>query len=179
MIEVITENSEIWRGNSAHWQKLTDRAVNCACQQSPFDDMTSGSTIFSISVKLSNDQEVQQLNRDYRNKDKPTNVLSFPMMEQSDLVAMISTVPANAKGPEIMLGDIILAYETCAREADHKHLDIADHFVHLVVHGTLHLLGYDHQDDETANIMEALEIKALATMGVDNPYSPDHQTSGG
>jgi probable rRNA maturation factor len=110
-----------------------------------------------ISVALADDVTVQALNRDWRGKDYPTNVLSFP--------APRTKVP----GPR-PLGDIALAYETVARESRDENKPFADHAVHLLVHGTLHLLGYDHESDGDAAVMEALEVEALARVGVADPY---------
>jgi probable rRNA maturation factor len=121
----------------------------------------------SVSVKLSDDAEVHALNREWREKDKPTNVLSFPMLDDDEIDALLD---GTYNAPEIMLGDIILAYETCAAEAEEKQISVADHATHLVIHGMLHLLGHDHVDDEEAEAMEALEVKALASMGLRNPY---------
>lgn len=103
------------------------------------------------SVVLGDDAFVQTLNRDYRSKDKPTNVLSFPQ----DLP---------------MLGDSIFALETITREAEAQSKSFDDHLLHLSIHSTLHLLGYDHIDDDEAEEMEALEIRILADLGVKNPY---------
>lgn len=105
-----------------------------------------------ISLVFADNDFVQVLNANYRGKDKPTNVLSFPQDE-----------------PEL-LGDVILAYETVKCEADEQNKTFEDHTRHLIVHGTLHLLGYDHIEDEEAEEMEALEIKILADMGIKNPY---------
>lgn len=110
------------------------------------------------------DEEVQALNREWRMKDAPTNVLSFPMMPRNELLAL-----ADDGGPE-MLGDIALAWETCSREAVEKEISVQSHAAHLLVHGFLHLSGRDHHDALEADAMEALEVKALATMGFDNPY---------
>lgn len=104
-----------------------------------------------LSIVLTDDVHIQQLNRDYRHKDKPTNVLSFPQ-------------------DGAMLGDIILAWETVQREAAEKHVSLGDHFTHLVIHGFLHLQGYDHEIDAEATQMEALEIQALSALNIDNPY---------
>lgn len=104
-----------------------------------------------LSVVLSDDAQVQILNRDYRQKDKPTNVLSFPQ-----------------SGP--LLGDIILARETVQSEATDKGVSFEAHLTHLVMHGWLHLQGFDHQTEDTAAEMEAIEIAALAKLGIDNPY---------
>ncbi|HMN53597.1 MAG TPA: rRNA maturation RNase YbeY, partial [Sphingopyxis sp.] len=90
---------------------------------------------------------------------------SFPQV-QADLLDTLS----NSDDGEILLGDIVLARETCAREAAEKGISVADHATHLIVHGTLHLVGYDHMDDASAQAMEALEVKALASLGIANPY---------
>lgn len=116
-----------------------------------------------IAITLSDDAEVQVLNRDWRGKDKPTNVLSFPGLEG----AMAGLLPPDAPRP---LGDLILAYETCAREAEEQGKSLADHARHLVVHGVLHLLGYDHETDAEAEEMEALETTILAGLGIADPY---------
>lgn len=104
-----------------------------------------------LSLALVSDADIQTLNRDYRHKDKPTNVLSFPQ-----------------EGP--LLGDIVLALESITREAKEKSISLEHHVTHLIIHGFLHLQGYDHQTDETAREMEALEITALAALNIDNPY---------
>jgi probable rRNA maturation factor len=113
---------------------------------------------------LANDTEVHVLNREWRAKDKPTNVLSFPMIERDDLIDLA------AEGPPEMLGDIALAHETCAREAADKGVPLEHHAAHLLVHG-LPLAGFDQNSSEDATAMEALEIKALARMGIADPYA--------
>lgn len=109
-----------------------------------------------LSVALSNDEKVQALNREFRKNDKPTNVLSFPVAE-----------------PTPLLGDIVLALETVQREAHEKAISFEDHLTHLLIHGFLHLQGYDHENDEDAETMEALEIQALSALAIDNPYKTD------
>lgn len=109
-----------------------------------------------LSIVLADDPFVQNLNKTYRNKDKPTNVLSFPQDEPQE----------NIK----ILGDIILAFETIAREAQEQNKTFHDHTIHLTVHGVLHLLGHDHETDDEAEIMEALEIAILQELGIKNPY---------
>ena len=109
--------------------------------------------IGELSLALVSDDIIKGLNRDYRGKDKLTNVLSFPSI-----------------GPGAILGDIVLARETIIREAQDAGKSFYDHVTHLMVHGFLHLQGYDHQTDEQAGIMEAIEIKALAALHIDNPY---------
>jgi probable rRNA maturation factor len=111
-----------------------------------------------LSLMLADDAALQALNRDWRGKDRPTNVLSFPAPPQEE-----------TPGPR-HLGDIAMAYETLAREAEQDGKSLTDHALHLIVHGTLHLVGYDHEEEAEAETMEGLEIEALARLGVGNPY---------
>lgn len=112
-----------------------------------------------VSVALSSDENVRKLNAAYRGLDKPTNVLSFP------------PPPGMAiPGQPRFLGDIVLAAETIVAEAEAQGISPADHLRHLVVHGLLHLLGFDHETDEEALEMEALETRLLARIGIDDPY---------
>jgi len=125
-----------------------------------------GHSRLSTSLVLSDDAEVHALNQRWRGKDRPTNVLSFPMLERDCLLHL------PAEGPPELLGDIVLALETCKREAIEKGIPLADHAAHLIVHGLLHLAGYDHEtSSEDASAMEALETKALACMGIADPYA--------
>lgn len=148
------------------WEILARRAAEAAMAQTPHGEMRRKRVTIEISVKLTDDAEVRALNRDYRGKDAPTNVLSFPMV-QPDL---LETLDMGDDGEEL-LGDIVLAYETCLREADEKAIPLADHAAHLIVHGVLHLLGYDHMVEHEAEAMEALETRALAAMGLPDPYA--------
>ena len=119
----------------------------------------------TASVLFTSDEEVHALNREWRGKDKPTNVLSFPMLEREDLLDLAP------EGPPEMLGDIALAAGTCAREAAEKGVPLETHATHLLIHGLLHLAGHDHVDsDAQAEAMEALEIAALAKLGIADPY---------
>ena len=133
---------------------LTRRAVEAAFMVA--SDAPRETT--EISVLLTDDPSVQALNREWRHQDRPTNVLSFPSPEQPGL--------PGARH----LGDIALAFETLVRESRDEGKTLADHFTHLVLHGTLHLLGYDHELEAEAQIMEALEGKALAALGIADPY---------
>jgi probable rRNA maturation factor len=134
-------------------EALARRSVEAAF--SVLTDAPTGDV--EISVAFADDAAVQTLNRDWRGKDQPTNVLSFP------------APPTRAPGPR-PLGDIALAYETVARESLDEMKSLADHAAHLLVHGTLHLLGHDHETDSDAAAMEALEVEALARIGLADPY---------
>ena len=117
-----------------------------------------------INVCLSDDTTVHQLNKEFRGMDKPTNVLSFANMDFENFA--IENEPFN----EIELGDIIVAYETMYREAEVENITLYAHFCHLLVHGLLHILGFDHITEEEADYMESFEKEILQNMGIDNPY---------
>ena len=148
---------------AAEWEELAERAAAAVSRAAP----ELANPRLSASLLFTSDEEVHTLNREWRQRDKPTNVLSFPMLERSDLLALAPD------GPPELLGDIALAYETCAREATEKGISVQAHTAHLIVHGLLHLAGYDHElGEEHAEAMEALEVKALALIGVADPYEP-------
>lgn len=127
---------------------------------------------FQVSLMGCGDARIAVLNSDFRDKSMPTNVLSWPSEERSaEFVgeAPDAPEPGTLEVPE-SLGDIAIAWETCAREAEEQVKPMADHVTHLIVHGTLHLLGYDHVEDEDAALMEGLEVRILASLGVCDPY---------
>lgn len=134
--------------------RLAARAVETAA------GMTEPPASGLATVVLSDDANVRILNAQWRDKDRPTNVLSFPA----------GPLPPSFEGP-VPLGDIVLARETLDREAAEEGKALADHFAHLVVHGFLHLVGYDHETDEEAEEMEALERRILHRLAIDDPYA--------
>jgi probable rRNA maturation factor len=143
------------------WDALAERAARAAGAGEPL----LANPRLIASLLFTSDAEVHTLNREWRQRDKPTNVLSFPMLERGELEAL------GAEGPPAMLGDIALAYETCAREAAEKGITLDHHATHLIVHGLLHLAGHDHVDsDAQAEQMEALETAILAKLGIADPY---------
>ncbi|TFW12000.1 rRNA maturation RNase YbeY [Brevundimonas intermedia] len=148
MIEIEVE-AEAWTGALPDAEAIVERAARVA----------QGTVEGNIVVLLTDDDAVRELNARFRDKDKPTNVLSFP-------------APENA-APH--LGDIVLAYGVCATEAEAQGKTLADHLSHLVVHGVLHLLGRDHEDDAEAEEMEAEEREILAQIGVADPYASEQQ----
>jgi len=113
-----------------------------------------------LTIRIVDEPESQALNRDYRGKDKPTNVLSFPF-------------EAPPGVPSELLGDLVICAPVVAAEAAEQGKPLAAHWAHMVVHGVLHLLGYDHMDDDEAEVMEGLEVQILQGLGVPNPYEDD------
>jgi probable rRNA maturation factor len=145
------------------WQEQPDaeavilRAVAAAAEAADAD--TGGA---ELAVMLTDDAGIRTLNNNWRGIDKPTNVLSFPALQP--------TAPPGDDDPPRMLGDIAIAYETLRREADAEAKPFDHHLSHLVVHGFLHLIGYDHETDAEAEAMEALERDVLAQLGIPDPY---------
>lgn len=144
MIEVEIDD-EAWQDAVADVGRVVERAASVAL----------GDTEGDVVVLLADDAHVQQINAQFRDKDRPTNVLSFP-------------APDSAR-PH--LGDLILAYGVCAAEAADQGKSLSDHLSHLIIHGVLHLLGHDHQADDEAEAMEAEERRLLASLGIADPYS--------
>ena len=152
---------------ATEWEALAVLAASAVVQSAP----ELANPRLSASLLFVDDAEVQELNREWRGKDKPTNVLSFPMLSRADLLALPS------EGPPEMLGDMALALETCSREAAEKGISLESHTTHLIIHGLLHLAGHDHETSpEEARAMEVLEIKALALLGIEDPYGDHDET---
>ena len=163
-MELDIEIEQPWPASD--WAVLADRAASALAEIAP----ELANPRLSASLLFTSDAEVHALNREWRQRDKPTNVLSFPMLEREELLALRSA------GPPELLGDVALAYETCAREAAEKHVPLEHHAAHLIVHGLLHLAGHDHElGDAEAEAMEAQETKALALMGIADPYGAPEQ----
>lgn len=145
--------SPLWK-SQPRAKAIVQRAVSEAAAVAGSPGRLAG----EMSVLLADDATVRGLNHRWRGKDAPTNVLSFPANAGA------------AEGMPHLLGDIAIAYETLAREAEAQHKSFGDHLCHLVVHGFLHLLGYDHEQEDEAEVMERLEIAILARLDVTDPY---------
>ena len=164
MLEIALSSEAPWPDQD--WDGLAQRAATAAIERTPHGQLLTGAATVEISFRLASDDEVHTLNKQYRQKDKPTNVLSFPMV-QADL---LETIAQNSDDGEVLLGDIILAHGVCVAEAAERGISVEDHAMHLMVHGTLHLLGYDHMTDDEAESMEQIERDALAVLGLHDPY---------
>jgi len=146
------ETSRAWRGVPA--RTLAREAIRAATVECGIA-LRRGA---EVSVHLVGDADIRALNAKWRGVEAPTNVLSFPAVE------------ARGLGEARLLGDVLIAFETVSREAEREQKALGDHFRHLVVHGFLHLLGFDHVEDGQAEAMEALETRVLARLGVADPY---------
>ncbi len=153
------------------WPNLAARAAAATAQIVP----ELANPRLSASLLFTTDAEINALNRQWRGRDQATNVLSFPMLGRDELLALAPD------GPPELLGDVALAFETCAREAADQGIPLEHHAAHLIVHGLLHLAGHDHElSPGDAEAMEALEVKALALMGIADPYAGEQEgTAGG
>ena len=154
MIPVEADVSEEW-GGRIDWLALARSAVHAAVAHSRHSGLRDN----EVSVKFTSDEEVRSLNAAWRGQDRATNVLSFPMAGADEL------------GDAQLLGDVVLAHGICAAEAADKEVALETHAAHLLVHGTLHLLGYDHETDRHAEEMEEIECRALAALGIADPYA--------
>jgi len=163
MLEIAIDADEEW-DSSGPWDLLVRRAAEAAIAESAFPQLATVERPVEISVRMTGDEQVRALNSEWRGKDKPTNVLSFPLAGKDELQT------ASLADLELLLGDIILARGVCEAEAAEKGVSMQQHATHLLVHGTLHLLGYDHHDDDEAADMEEREIRALNRLGIANPY---------
>ncbi len=164
MLDVAVQREAPWP--DLDWDAIGIRAAVAAVEQSPYGELATATATIEIAVRLTSNDEVHQLNRQYRHKDKPTNVLSFAMIEPD----LIGALTQNSDDGEVILGDIVLAHGVCAAEAAEKAISVEQHATHLIVHGVLHLLGYDHQGDSEAEAMESMERAALETLGIPDPY---------
>lgn len=169
MLDILPEHAG-WQSRLSDVQELCEiaaqRAITRGLLAAGYDKETVAWAVKcgEGSLLLSDDAEVQALNADYRGKDQPTNVLSFPQ-DEGDLPGR------GGAGPPWLIGDIVLAFQTCQREAEQQDKPLEAHLQHLVVHGCLHLLGYDHLDEGEAEQMESMERAIMAELGWPDPYA--------
>ena len=163
-IDVIVR-SRRWRQGVADVTRLCVETARRAYVVAAGDDPNAQSRDAQVSIVLTSDRAVQALNRTFRGHDQATNVLSFPVAQAP------AAAPAGCPPPPRLLGDVVIAFGTTAAEAAAAGKDLGDHLRHLIVHGILHVLGYDHQTEGDAAAMERLEAAILACFGVSDPYA--------
>lgn len=165
LVEALVEDS---RWEAVGLEELAERAARAALERLGLDPLA-----YEISLLGCNDKRIAELNEDFRGKPQPTNVLSWPSGERGSARAgEMPHLPAPQPPMPLGLGDVAIAYDTCAREAQAAGRTLEAHALHLLVHGTLHLLGLDHERDADAKLMEGLETEILAGLGVADPYGP-------
>ncbi|AHM04018.1 Metal-dependent hydrolase YbeY, involved in rRNA and/or ribosome maturation and assembly [Roseibacterium elongatum DSM 19469] len=154
------------------WDENALAALAQAAFDATLSEMSLDPGLFAVSLLACDDERIAALNADFRGRPTPTNVLSWPSQERAAPTpgAMPDLPAPGPQGPPEELGDIALAYETCAREATEAGNSFEHHLGHLLVHGLLHLLGFDHETDPDAELMEGLETRILARLGVPDPY---------
>ncbi|PCJ97293.1 MAG: rRNA maturation RNase YbeY [Zetaproteobacteria bacterium] len=153
----ISVRENLWITSIPNIELLTQNTITAVLKHSAHSDQQ-----LELSIVLANNAFIQDLNKQYRNQDKPTNVLSFPQTSEDDTDAQFL--------PILNLGDIIIAYETIIKESEEQGKSEVDHYTHMLIHGCLHLLHYDHQNDCEAQTMERIEIEILHEMNIKNPY---------
>ena len=166
-LQIITEEP-LWKKAIPDMKEVAEKVKNATFSYVDLHEniaLLQSSKPIKINLCLSNDEHVRQLNRDFRNKDKPTNVLSFANIDFAEFDMQ------NAPFAEVELGDIIIAYETMFKEAETENITLRAHFCHLLAHGFLHILGFDHVTDEEAEYMEHFEKEILKDIGVADPYA--------
>ena len=153
------------------WEQLDIFALSSRVFEAGLQHVGLEPALCEISVLACDDAQITELNAEFRTKPQPTNVLSWPAedLAPDDPGALPFSAKKDVTGV-FALGDIAIAYDTCAREAAEAHKPMADHVTHLLLHGLLHLLGYDHIRDEDATLMEETEARILGRLGIDNPY---------
>ena len=160
LVDVIVEDDA--------WEALDLPVLAERAARATFVQLGMDADAWEVSLLACNDARIAELNADFRDKPTATNVLSWPSEERG--AEEDGGDPLPPEGPDSELGDIAIAFETCQREADEAGKSMADHVTHLLVHGILHLLGYDHIRDQDATLMEALETQILGKMGIADPY---------
>jgi probable rRNA maturation factor len=161
LCDVVIEDD---RWEAAGLEELAERAARATLEH-----LALNPEDWEISLLGCDDARIAVLNEDFRDKPQPTNVLSWPSEERgAEMPGAAPEPPAPGYDPE--LGDIAIAWDTCAREAEEGDKPLADHVTHLIVHAVLHLLGYDHVRDQDATLMEATEVEILGKLGVSDPY---------
>jgi probable rRNA maturation factor len=163
-----------WRQAVPDAEKLVAQAARAALSVAGCEPVGTSRAV-EASLTLADDALLRELNHRYRDQDKPTNVLSFPA---ADDVAWPRHAEREKDAPPMVLGDVVIARQTALREAREQGKTVRDHLCHLVVHGVLHLLGYDHEQDLDAEEMERLEADILATLGVGDPYRSETRSAG-
>ena len=165
---LITVDDNNWQSQIADLNTCIITAAKSALPYADIPDLFKQRAV-DINIILTNNETVQDLNSNYRDKDKPTNILTFPQIDCCDEDDLQQNAAMPAEMP-LVFGDLYLAYDVLIAECQDQNKTFNMHLSHLIIHGLLHLLGYDHIDKDEAEEMESVEIKLLAQLGIENPY---------
>jgi len=166
----VSVNCDQWKSALPNYQKYCNQCVVQITQHTLEGRFLCNIPHIELSIVLCDDALIRELNHDYRSKDKSTNVLSFQGLDDQEIDLYLRTNQIIPDHP-LSLGEIFIAYETMRNEADKSGVKFSDHFQHIAIHGILHVLGYDHMDDEEAQVMEEIETRLLKKLGIDDPYN--------
>jgi len=166
----IATKSKKWQ-EEKNIKKFVEKTCKILIPLTELKKILSKSFELELSVLLVCDLQIKKINNQFRQKNKATNVLSFPALEEN-LIRKIGLKKAVGSSKYLLLGDIIISYETVKKESLAQKKKFRDHLTHLILHSILHLIGYDHEDEKMANEMEALEVKILKKIKIPNPYQP-------
>ncbi len=165
----ISFQCEKWGVALPGYEDIIDKSLTQIMENIPEGQIINQFASLELSIVLCDDLFIRKLNNDFRGQDKATNILSFQGIESEKLQSFLTKEEEIPNHPEI-LGELYISYQTMVSEANDAAISLEHHFYHLCIHGLLHLLGYDHIEDDEAKIMEALEIKLLAKLAIDDPY---------
>ncbi|MBT5072905.1 MAG: rRNA maturation RNase YbeY [Kordiimonadaceae bacterium] len=166
----ISIDFESWQETLLNYQELATKAIEQITKNVNEGKALQNFSHLELSIVLCDDALIHKLNNDYRMQNKPTNVLSFPGLTAEQIDEYLIGGKGPPEGP-YSLGEIYIAYETIVQEAQVSDIKVENHFTHLIIHGVLHLLGFDHVEDAQADEMERIETKLLGYLGVDDPYA--------
>ncbi len=169
ILEIAIEHSS-WQKDLPDHQEIVTNALEQIVKNTPEGQQLVKFSHLELNVILCDDAFIKTLNSDFRSQDKATNVLSFEGLDPKQAEVLLRSEQAAPDHP-LSLGDVYIAYEVMTKEAAEAGISLMDHFTHLVIHGILHLLGYDHIEEGDAEIMEALETKLLKNLAIDDPYA--------
>ena len=163
----IVVESDGWKDSIPQHNDLVNKSVDNMCKYIDTPEILRDKKN-EINIILTNDKNMRILNEDFRNQDKSTNVLSFALIDDENIMQVIEQ--CEEYNENIPAGDVIIALETIEREAKEQNKDLNHHFQHILIHGILHIMGYDHINEEDALIMEEVEVKLLSNLNIANPY---------
>lgn len=170
LILEVTVDFDGWHSELCDYKEIINNVVHQVVINVPEGKQLSKFQHLELGIILCDDTFIKHLNKTYRNRDNVTNVLSFEGFSPDQSKAMLQTDAPAQPFPQ-SLGEVYIAYETLKREAEKANITFCNHFTHLILHGILHLLGYDHIEDNEAEIMEAIETKLLNNLAIDDPYA--------